>query len=195
MFIRPGAVQRSVDRRSDALALAVPERDCLGRTEPGSRHGRGSIGRRDSDSVAWGRVGLGYTLFPPGPLLVTGPRSADLAPHCSALPIGWARAVRSGQSERVPPTPADRCDWCYGPLTEADIGSALGRVLGQAEAAACSACVAARLILRTPDSLDPSDVLLTGEDAWAIAVSAVLCDGRDVERRSTAVLRRVAGYH
>jgi len=69
----------------------------------------------------------------------------------------------------------------------------LGQALGQAEAAACAGCVAARVVLRTPDSLYESGVSLSGEEAWALAVAAVLCDDESLDR-STSVLRRVAGY-
>jgi hypothetical protein len=109
--------------------------------------------------------------------------------------VGLAFARHIGHDALVPPTIDDRCDWCYGPLAESDLQSVLGQALGQIEAAACAGCVAARVVLRPPDSLNESDVSLSGEDAWALAVAGGLCDAdNDSIQRSTYVLRRVAGY-
>ena len=94
----------------------------------------------------------------------------------------------------MPPTTNECCDWCYGPLTEADLASPLGKALGSAEAAACARCVARRDVLRPPDSLHPADVELTGPEAWHLAVAAFLAPEHETRSASRSVLRRVAGY-
>lgn len=110
------------------------------------------------------------------------------------FPIGVAQVPTSRHSSSVPPTIEDRCDWCYGPLTDDDLTTPLGQALGAAEAAACGACAARGDVRRPPDSLHPADVEVAGRDAWALAVGALLSSEPALASSSAAVLRRVAGY-
>jgi hypothetical protein len=98
------------------------------------------------------------------------------------------------QTWTVPPTTLDRCDWCYGSLTESDLTSKIGMVLGEVEAAACSRCVAVKAMLRPPDSLYPNNVQVAGDKAWMFAVlAAITGEGQDLSAVQ-ALLREVAGY-
>ena len=94
----------------------------------------------------------------------------------------------------MPLTTDDPCDWCYGPLTEGDLNSRLGRALGGAEAGACADCVKARLVVRPPDSLEVKPTEVPGEVAWAVAVLAALSDEEASDEPAALTLRLVAGY-
>lgn len=119
-----------------------------------------------------------------------GPDGPQIRIRCASLTLKRGAA---SQTDAMPPTTDDRCDWCHGPLTEADLVSPLGQALGAAEAGACSGCVSAGNVLRPPDSLYPDDVELSGPDAWHLAVATLLpCQGE--ASTATSVLRRTAGY-
>lgn len=129
--------------------------------------GRGAAAAReriagDTLSRPYGPI-LGPT--PPG---IQGPGSRSRCPDRRG-----ARACERHPSF-VPPTVEDRCDWCYGPLTNDDLTTPLGQALGVAETAACRARVARGDVLRPPDSLHPADVEVAGRDAWALTVGALL---------------------
>ena len=94
----------------------------------------------------------------------------------------------------MPSTIDDRCDWCYGPLEEADLVSPLGDALGSVEAAVCADCAGHQSMLVPPDSLYPADVELSGSEAWKLAIAAFLNSDSGDQELAKLVLRRVAGY-
>lgn len=85
------------------------------------------------------------------------------------------------------------CDWCYGPLSEDDHTTALGRALALIEAGACEPCVRAGRVLSPPDSLHPNHARLQGDVAWRLAVRS-LVGGAGDEAMAADTLRQVAGY-